>query len=73
MAIVISLGFIAVSWLKTMIPDNLSIGGARIEDGRIVMEKPAISGRNGDGISYFMNARRALQAILNPNFHLYNG
>jgi lipopolysaccharide export system protein LptC len=66
-ALLISLGFLAVSWIKTMIPENLSIGGASIENGRIVMEKPAISGRNGDGISYFMNARRALQAILNPN------
>jgi len=67
MAVLISLGFITVSWIKAMIPENLTIGGATIEDGRIVMEKPAISGRNGDGISYFMNARRALQAILNPN------
>lgn len=67
LAIVISLGFVAVSWIKTIIPDNFSIGGATIENGRIVMLKPAISGRNGDGISYFMNARRALQAILNPN------
>jgi lipopolysaccharide export system protein LptC len=67
LAIVISLGFVAVSWIKTMLPENLSIGGATIENGRIVMEKPAISGRNDEGISYFMNAERALQAILNPN------
>lgn len=67
LAVVISLGFVAVSWIRTMIPENLTIGGATIEDGRIVMEKPAISGRNDEGISYFMNARRALQAILNPN------
>ena len=67
LAIVISLSFLAISWIRTMLPENLSIGGAKIEDGRIVMEKPAISGRNDEGISYFMNARRALQAILNPN------
>ncbi|MDB5523713.1 MAG: export transporter periplasmic protein LptC [Rhizobium sp.] len=67
LALVISLGFLAVSWIRTMLPENLSIGGATIENGRIVMEKPAISGRNDEGISYFMNARRALQAILNPN------
>lgn len=67
LAVVISLGFVAVSWIRTMLPDNLSIGGAKIENGRIVMEKPAISGRNDEGISYFMNAQRALQAILNPN------
>ena len=67
LALIISLGFVTVSWVRTMFPENLSIGGATIENGRIVMEKPAISGRNDEGISYFMNARRALQAILNPN------
>ncbi|MCB1445321.1 MAG: LPS export ABC transporter periplasmic protein LptC [Rhizobiaceae bacterium] len=67
LAVVISLAFVAVSWVRTMFPANLSIAGARIENGRVVMEKPAISGRNEDGISYFMNARRALQAIANPS------
>ena len=66
-ALIISLGFLAVSWVRTMFPENLSIGGAKIENGKIVMEKPAISGRNDEGISYFMNARRALQDIINPN------
>lgn len=67
LAVVISLAFVAVSWIRTMFPENLTIAGARIENGRVVMEKPAISGRNDDGISYFMNARRALQAIMNPS------
>jgi lipopolysaccharide export system protein LptC len=67
LAVVISLSFLAVSWVRTMFPENLSIAGARIEDGRVVMEKPAISGRNEDGISYYMNARRALQSIVNPS------
>lgn len=67
LAVVISLAFVAVSWIRTMFPENLSISGARIENGRVVMEKPAIAGRNEDGISYFMNARRALQAIINPS------
>lgn len=65
-AVVISLAFIAVSWIRTMIPENLSILGAKIENGMIVMERPAISGRNFDGISYYMNASRALQSIRNP-------
>jgi lipopolysaccharide export system protein LptC len=67
LAVVISLAFVAVSWIRTMFPENLSITGARIENGRVVMEKPAISGRNEDGVSYYMNARRALQAIMNPS------
>jgi lipopolysaccharide export system protein LptC len=67
LAVVISMAFVAVSWIRTMFPENLTIAGARIENGRVVMEMPAISGRNEDGISYFMNARRALQAIMNPS------
>jgi lipopolysaccharide export system protein LptC len=67
MALVISLGFIAVSWVRTFFPENLEIAGARIENGKVVMEKPAISGRNDNGISYYMNAARALQDIANPN------
>ena len=67
MAVVISLGFVTVSWVRTMFPANLKIAGASIENGRVVMEKPAISGLNQDGISYFMNARRALQALVNPS------
>lgn len=67
LAVAISLAFVAVSWVRAIFPDNLSIGGARIENGRVVMEKPAISGRNDEGISYFMNAARALQSISNPS------
>src|SRR5690606_40247058 len=43
------------------------IENARIENGKIVMERPAIAGRNDDGISYSMTAVRALQDIQNPN------
>lgn len=66
LAVIISLVFVAVSWIRTMIPDNLSIFAVKIENGKIVMEKPAISGLNFDGISYYMKASRALQDIRNP-------
>ena len=39
--VAISLAFVAVSWIRTMFPENLSIAGARIENGRVVMDKPA--------------------------------
>lgn len=66
-AVVVSLIFIAVSFLRTFLPENLTIAAARIENGKVVMEKPAIAGRNSDGISYSMTADRALQDIKNPN------
>ena len=66
-AAVISLAFIAVSLIRTWAPDEVSLESARIEDGKIVMEKPAVAGRNEKGIDYSMNADRALQDIANPN------
>jgi lipopolysaccharide export system protein LptC len=66
-AAVISVAFIIVALIRAYVPENLSIESARIEDGKIVMERPAISGRNSDGINYSMVANRALQDIANPN------
>jgi lipopolysaccharide export system protein LptC len=66
-AAVISMIFIGVSAFRTWLPDEVSLESARIEDGKIVMEKPAVAGRNDDGIDYSMNADRALQDIANPN------
>lgn len=64
---VISLLFIGVAIIRTYMPENVSIESARIENGKIVMERPAISGRNSDGISYSMLANKALQDIADPN------
>ncbi|MBB4063787.1 lipopolysaccharide export system protein LptC [Gellertiella hungarica] len=66
-ALLISLAFIAVSVVRTYLPEDISVGGVKIEDGKIVMEKPAVSGRNSEGISYTMLAERALQDIKNPD------
>lgn len=66
-ALLISLAFIAVSVIRAYLPENLQLESARIENGKVVMEKPAVSGRNADGISYSMSALRALQDIKNPN------
>lgn len=66
-AALISLIFIGVSAFRTWLPDEVSLESARIENGKIVMEKPAVAGRNDDGIDYSMNADRALQDIANPN------
>lgn len=66
-AALISFMFIGVSIVRAYLPENLEIASAKIENGKVVMEKPAISGRNADGVSYSMRAERALQDIKNPN------
>ncbi|MCF6371107.1 LPS export ABC transporter periplasmic protein LptC [Rhizobium halophilum] len=66
-ATLISFAFIGVSVIRAYLPEDINIESARIENGKIVMERPAIAGRNDDGISYSMTAVRALQDIKNPN------
>lgn len=66
-AVIIGIVFFAVSFLHKLLPENLKIEGATIENGKIVMENPAISGRNNQGISYSMRAKRALQEIADPD------
>ncbi|WP_037152880.1 LPS export ABC transporter periplasmic protein LptC [Rhizobium freirei] len=66
-ALIVSLIFIAVSVIRAYLPAEIQIEGAKIENGKVVMERPAISGRNKDGISYSMLAEKALQDIKNPN------
>lgn len=66
-AVLIGAVFIAVSVIRTFLPDELQIENATIENGKIVMQNPAISGRNKQDISYSMKATRALQDIANPD------
>ncbi len=66
-ALFISLIFIAVSVIRSYVPDSISVLGTKIEDGKIVMEKPVAAGRNQQGINYSVTADRALQDIRDPN------
>lgn len=66
-AIVLTVGFAAVSVVRAYLPENIKIEGINIQDGKVVMAKPVISGRNSNGAPYSMNAFRALQDIKNPN------
>ena len=66
-AFIVSLIFIAVSVIRAYLPADIQIEGAKIEDGKVVMERPAIAGRNKDCINYSLLAEKALQDIRNPN------
>lgn len=63
----IALIFLAVSFVRAFLPEELELETATIENGKIVMQNPAISGRNKQNISYSMKALRALQDIENPD------
>lgn len=64
---VIALIFAVVSFVRAFLPEDLQLETATIENGKIVMQNPAISGRNKQDISYSMKAVRALQDIANPD------
>ncbi len=66
-ALIISAIFIVVSILRSYLPEKISIEGAQIEDGKVVMSRPAIAGRNANGVNYSMVAEKALQDLKNPN------
>ncbi|MCR6500743.1 LPS export ABC transporter periplasmic protein LptC [Shinella sp. CPCC 101442] len=66
-ALVVGAIFVVVSIVRTWIPADLQVESASIEDGKIVMRNPAISGRNDAGISYSMKAERALQDMKQPD------
>ncbi len=66
-ALAVTLVFMAVSVVRSLMPEELQIESAKIEDGKVVMEKPAIAGRNSEGVRYSLRAERALQDIKNPN------
>lgn len=63
----VALIFVTVSFVRAFLPEELQLETATIENGKIVMQNPAISGRNKQDISYSMKAQRALQDIANPN------
>ncbi|TPW28073.1 LPS export ABC transporter periplasmic protein LptC [Martelella alba] len=67
LALVISLGLVGFTVIRAMVPEQLSLDSATVENGMIVMTNPGISGRNSNGIQYTLNAERALQPIDNQN------
>ncbi|GGD03338.1 membrane protein [Aureimonas glaciei] len=63
MAALIVVGGIAVTWLARALPDNVSVSAAGLQDGRIVMEDPRMSGYDKNQRPYSMVAQRAIQAL----------
>ena len=66
-AVLITLGLLAAPFLRSIVPDNITLDAASIENGMIVMTNPGMSGRNSDGIRYSLKAERALLPAANPD------
>jgi len=63
LATMLVLGFFTVSWLATQVPDGVSVTSASIEDGKLVMYKPVLTGENDRNQSYEFKAAKALQDL----------
>ncbi|WP_187289012.1 LPS export ABC transporter periplasmic protein LptC [Fulvimarina pelagi] len=60
---IIVLGGIGVTMLARAIPDDVRITGASIEDGRVVMDDPRLSGVDSNDRPFELVAQKAMQAI----------
>jgi lipopolysaccharide export system protein LptC len=63
LAVLIVVGGVAVTWLARSLPDDVSVSSASIDDGRIVMEDPRMTGFDKAGRPYSMVADRAIQSL----------
>jgi lipopolysaccharide export system protein LptC len=62
-AVAMMVAFAGQSWLSSAIPESVEIGGAAIEDGRLVMADPKLAGFTKEDRAYTMTANRAIQDI----------
>jgi lipopolysaccharide export system protein LptC len=63
LAAVIVVGGIAVTWIARSLPEDFAVTGTSIEDGRIVMQDPRMSGIDSQNRPYELVAERAIQAL----------
>ena len=66
-SLLVLLGFIGVSMLNSVVPGDLIIDSAGIEDGKLVMNNPTMSGQTGGAQSYTLRADRAVQDLSTPD------
>lgn len=56
-------GFILVTYVRTLLPETVVIESAAIEDGYIIMDSPVLAGQNSNDLPYRMEAERAIQKV----------
>ena len=66
-------GFIGISMISSQVPDDVEIASAGIEDGKLVMESPVMSGHSANGDPYLMRAERAVQDLTTPSMIALEG
>lgn len=66
-AVLVMAGFFWASIFNAMLPDNFHIDKSVIEDGKLVMSDPVLTGENANGQVYRLTAKRAIQPLKDAN------
>jgi lipopolysaccharide export system protein LptC len=66
-SLLIVVGFVAVSFVDTLVPEGVEIESVAVRDGKLVMQSPVMSGQTSDARPYRMRALRAIQDLTAPD------
>ncbi|WP_185984017.1 LPS export ABC transporter periplasmic protein LptC [Aureimonas mangrovi] len=69
-ALLIVVSVMAALWLARSLPGNFSLAATSIEDGRLVMQDPRMSGSDSNDRPYAVIAQRAVQSLTGGNIDL---
>lgn len=59
--------FVGVSWVGIALPEGVSVESTAIENGKIVMRNPVMTGQSSDNQPYRLEAARAIQDLTTPD------
>lgn len=66
-AVVVTAGFFWASLFTSTLPDNLQIDRSVLQNGKLVMSDPVLTGQDTNGALYKITARRAVQDLSQPD------
>lgn len=67
LSVILIVAFAGVSWIGTVLPEGIAIQSTAIEDGKIVMRNPVMTGQNNSEQPYSLKASRAVQDLATPD------
>ena len=66
-AVLVMAGFFWASIFNAMLPNNFRVDRSVLQGGKLIMSDPVLTGQNAAGAIYRVTARRAIQALSDPN------
>ncbi len=66
-AVLVLAGFFWASIFNAMLPNNFHVDRSVLQNGKLIMSDPVLTGQNSAGAIYRVTARRAIQGLSDPN------